>query len=175
MQRSGFRFIQFMKDKKGITLAEIIVTSAIFMVLLSALVGYTVFAARSMKVSTTTSDSQEKARQIFTYVLNKVHPSYTVNILSSKPGSLYSSHQYFFVQDGYLKHFDGAHTININNSALQNLNVSFTRGISNKVLIVTINFDGLASQYTEQILAENADSSAGSGTSGSCLDIKTSP
>lgn len=174
-RKPGIKLIQIMKDKKGITLAEVIVASAIFLVLLSALIGYSVYASRSMKVNSTASDSQEKARQILTYISKAVHPSYTVNILSAKPGSLSSSHQYFFAEDGYMKHFDGAHTISINKSILQNLSATFTRGISSKVLTVTINFDGLTTQYTEQVFAENADSSSGSGTTGACLDIKTSP
>lgn len=164
-----------MKDRRGITLAEIIVASAVFLILITALLGYSFFASKSMTVSTTKSDSQAKARQIMTYVSKTVHPSFTINMLSAKPGSFTNGRQYIYAEDGYLKHYDGAHIIKINNVQLQNLTVTFSRGISNKIMMVTINFNGLASAYSEQVLAENAGTSAGSGANGACLEFKITP
>lgn len=172
---AGTQIKSAMEDKRGITLAEVIVASAVFLILIVALLGYSLFATKTMAASTTKSEGQAKARQILTYISKAVHPSYTINMLSAKPGSFTSGRQYIYAEDGYLKHFDGTHTNRITNDQLQNLMITFTRGVSDKVMMVTINFNGLASAYSEQVLAENAGSSAGTGSTGACLEFKITP
>ncbi len=174
-RKKGSIITAWIKDRRGITLTEILAASAAFFILLGALLGFSVFATKTMAASTTRSDVQAKARQMMTYAAKAVHPSYTINILSAKPASFTSGRQYLYVEDGYLKHYSGAHTTTINNAPLQNLTVAFSRGVSTKVIIVNISYNGLSSAYSEQVLAENAGTSAGTGTTGTCLEFKITP
>lgn len=162
------------RDKKGLTMVELVMAAAIFVVVAATALAFFMFTNDIFNMTAGKSDKQNNARIMLIYITQQMQSANRADLLSAKPGSFNPNSEYFYAENGYLKHYENGNVTSINLESLDNLNIGFARQNSNVVINITIDFEGLANAYSRQLFLSNAtEADAGTGTSGACIEFNT--
>lgn len=180
MQITKKSIFNFIKNKDGLTLVEIIVTIMIFSIVVGVIFSFMQFGLDSFDLSVKKADEVADLRMTSLEVTAELRNVFTVDILTTNPTPPFNpTDQFIYMDSNDIILYDQGTSRVLSNSGLVDMNVNIS--VVNDKYVMNVSLDGEMSDFETDILLNNIQASdlganiSGGTTTGIAIEFSTTP